>query len=1146
MKSKLFTAWIVLAALLAAAFASNLLSQATTEESGVIVESVGATSVLAVAGVRAGDMLLSWERTSGPLLEPESSKGHFASILDWYWVVSEQSPRGVIRLVVERRGDHIRLDVPVGDWEANLRPKMSERMLEAYSREEALIEAGKYTEASMLWQSIGNLALSVSDEDLCYWIRLRAAKTLSGAKRWEEAYSVLQNSLSGQESNECQALTLSAIAQLKENLAQYDDAEQLFEAVLDIYRSLWGRSLHVAEALEDFGRIHYLSSDFEIARRIWHESLQIREDLAPQSLVLARSLRNLGLIAEKKDDLDLADSYQNRALEIANRLAPRSTGVAKILTNKGNIAFKRGNSADSTNFYEQALAIHQEVAPETLATASCLNNLGVLARNRGDFEKASDYHRQALKIRKREAPASTALAASYTNLGLIANNREELEAATGYLTKALKIFEKLAPDSLNTAATLNNLGIVARKQGRVDRARECQLRALEIRREQAPQSLAVADSLLNLGNIAADMGGLDSAEKYHREALEIKEAIAPGSAKVGDSLRNLGHIALRRGDPGSAKKYLREALCIFTELTPGTFWEARILHDFGKLARQGKQLQLAADYYERSMNALERQIERLGSSQYVKGEFRSQRGVIYREAIEVQLELGQNKNAFLLLERSRAQSFLALLTERDLIFGKDIPPDLELARRRIGTDFDRVTRRMAALDIDRHREELKSFQAELASLQHERSEIAAEVRRNSPRLGALRYPEPLGAEEVRDALDPGSVLLSFSVGQDTTSLFVVSREAGLETHSIPLGEEQLRVEVAAFLDLMPKAGVGLRGSVHAADLQKLGGSLFRLLIQPAESTLATAERILLVLDGPLHEIPFGALWRSPSGRRQRAQYLIEWKPLHAVLSATVYAQLKDRRESPGELRFASLELTAFGDPSYPQSPEMLQQVTDKRIRSATERGLLSWRDLPSSRDEVKNIAALFPGERVQIYLGKDATEDHVKEKASETRILHFATHGYVDPRFPLNSALVLSIPETFNKYRDNGLLQAWEIFEQLRIDADLVVLSSCQSALGHEQRGEGLIGLTRAFQYAGARTVVATLWPVDDQVTAKLMELFYINLRRGTPKDQALRRAQLKLLDGPLNIQSPTGQQLTMDTTSPYYWASFQIFGDWR
>jgi CHAT domain-containing protein len=266
--------------------------------------------------------------------------------------------------------------------------------------------------------------------------------------------------------------------------------------------------------------------------------------------------------------------------------------------------------------------------------------------------------------------------------------------------------------------------------------------------------------------------------------------------------------------------------------------------------------------------------------------------------------------------------------------------------------------------------------------------------------------------------------------------------------------------------------------------------------------------------------------RATSSRR--ARYLIEVKPVHVVVSTTVYDGL--RRPSNGRTeRDAPATLVAFGDPSYP--PASASPMLAPVALELTKRGL-SLTPLPATRREVSSIAPLFPGSS-RVFRGAAATVYHAKTAAADARYLHFAVHGFVDERFPLNSALALSMPAKPGDGVENGLLQVWEIFEQLRLNADIVTLSACQTALGQELGGEGLLGLTRAFHFAGAQSVAASLWSIADDSTAALMTRFYRHLSAGQSKDEALRAAQLELLRG-------------SKFAHPFHWAAFQLFGDWR
>jgi CHAT domain-containing protein len=485
------------------------------------------------------------------------------------------------------------------------------------------------------------------------------------------------------------------------------------------------------------------------------------------------------------------------------------------------------------------------------------------------------------------------------------------------------------------------------------------------------------------------------------------------------------------------------------------------------------------------------------------------------------------------VERSRARSFLTLLEERDLFSG-EVPAALQRSRQDNAARYDQALRELARWtpkDGASAREELLR---KLSRLRREREEITAEIRKASPRLSALREPQPLDLAAARNALDPGTLALSYSVGENRTALFAVTREGGLRVKVLPIGEKRLRRDVERFLEQVRQPA----GSQTAPS--DLARSLYHDLIGPVAGLVRRSERVLILPDGPLYRLPFGALVRDTGGHRQ---FLAEWKPLHTALSLTVYGALRASRGEPARTAAAKpAQLVAFGDPRYPKE----LTATGDPARRALGPGLRSfnWAALPYSRREVERIAEDYP--EAHLYLGEEATEEHAKAVSRDARVLHFATHGYLDDRTPLDSALVLTIPEGLTADRDNGLLQVWEIFESVRLDADLVVLSACESALGRELGGEGLIGLTRAFQYAGARTVVASLWDVTDQVTAELMARFHRHYAAGLAKDEALRQAQIELIRHPVRITTAQGQMVETDASAPFFWAAFQVFGDWR
>jgi CHAT domain-containing protein len=484
------------------------------------------------------------------------------------------------------------------------------------------------------------------------------------------------------------------------------------------------------------------------------------------------------------------------------------------------------------------------------------------------------------------------------------------------------------------------------------------------------------------------------------------------------------------------------------------------------------------------------------------------------------MERGRSAEAFHTLERGKARVFLELLAERDLRL-EGLPPGLKAERARLDAEYDLVQARLSRLDGD-GTGEMAALQVRLEEIKAGKEALIARLRLQSPQLAALQAPAPLDLAGTRRALDHGTVLLAYAIGPEWSYLFVVrpSDEGGdgLEVHRLPIGKLALEKEIETYRRLltMPRGDPG--------NLNARASRLYNLLLRPAEKRLAGAERILISADGALHLLPWAAL-------RRGAQYLVEWRPLHLIASATVYAQTMQERRPAGDPR--TWRLVAFGDPSYPKiSSAPGETVADSEVRSALHRGL-QLKPLPATRDEIRGIAELFP--KAEVYLGEEATEERAKTTSQHADLLHLAGHGLINERFPLDSALALTIPLQPQEGRDNGLLQAWEIFESVRLDADLVTLSACDTALGKEMGGEGLVGLVRAFQFAGARSVLASLWSVSDRPTAMLMKRFYTHLRQGKTKDEALRAAQLDLIG-----------TKKAGLSHPYHWAAFSLYGDGR
>ncbi|MEM7353974.1 MAG: CHAT domain-containing tetratricopeptide repeat protein [Acidobacteriota bacterium] len=868
-------------------------------------------------------------------------------------------------------------------------------------------------------------------------------------------------------------------------------------------------------------------NELERARTMYREAWKIRQTISPSSLATATSLTNLGSLAFERGDLAAAEAHHQGALAITKQVAPRSLAVATSLHYLGRIEASRSDLASAQRLFHRSLSLQEQLTPPGLDAAQNLNGLGYVAWQRGDLVAAEDFFRRSLSLREELAPQSLSIPKSLNNLGAIAFNRGDLVAAESYFRRSLEIKQESAAPGLSVAFSLHNLGSVASALGDHRSAESYLLRSLAIREKLAPQSLDVAMSLNNLGKVLFDQEDLAVAESYLQRALAIYSELAPQSIDSAETLSFLGDIALARSDSRSAEAYYQHCLRIRQQRVAGTADEAAACQRLGVLYRRRGELARAASFYDCAVAALEAQRSKLGGSAEARGEFSATVASTYREAIDLTVELRQPEKAFHLLERYRAREFVNLLSERDLVFSSDLPEDLENRRRNANRTYDQAFGRWMRLSDRAPAEERQIARLELETARRIQDEIRAEVRTAAPRLAALRDPQPLGLAAARASLDPGTLLLSYSIGRERSHLFATEPEGGdFLVVPLPIGEDALRREVKSFREILGQGHLDRRPERTLLAARRLSS----LLLTPVAAAIRRAERILILADGPLHSLPFAAL-SDPDLRE--GGFLVETKPLFRAASATAFALQKPERRPP-----RPLHLTAFGDPSYPtksaarQSPASpLQASAPPRLRAAVRRGL-DLTSLPATREEVENLRRLFP-DNSRIFLGAAATEERAKSVGRETTHLHIASHGLLDDRSPLDSALALSIPQNWSAERDNGLLQAWEIFEQVRLDADLVTLSACDTGLGKVLGGEGLHGLTRAFQYAGARSVLASLWSVSDRSTAELMRHFYRYLGAGRSKAEALRHAQLDLLHN--NALS-----------HPFHWAGFELVGDWR
>jgi CHAT domain-containing protein/Tfp pilus assembly protein PilF len=972
-------------------------------------------------------------------------------------------------------------------------------------------------------------------------------------------------------------------------------AKTYYSRSFEIHNELEAGSLDFAKALSRLGRIAGQAGDLQNAEKYYSQALWIRQELAPGSVDVAMSLNLFGLVAQDRGDLARAEDYYRRSLEIRERLAPGSLDVAGTFNNLGLLAWHRGDLAQADDYHHRALMMQEKLAPGSLRVAASLNNLGLLSWQRGDLAQADSYHRRALAIREKLAPGSIDVATSLNNLGLLAWQRGDLAQADSYHHRALAIREKVAPGSLDVAMSFDNLILVYLERGDLTRAQQLSERGYAIYQRLAPGSLSVARALNNLGLVARERGDLAAAEGYYRQALSIREKLAPVSVDSGWNLNRLGLVLARRGNLDEAEEYYRGAIAIWEQLAPGSSNQADALAGLAAIRRQKGQLDEAAQLYNQSLIAIENQSARLGGGSDAQGGFRAGRESYYREYIDLLLSRGQPAAAFEVLERSRARTLLEILVAGHVDIRNGVAPELTRKERLLQTDIDaKSERRVHLLSEKQSDEQIKAVENEISALTTEYQDVQGQIQSSSPAYAALTQPQPLRAKEIQEQLlDHGTLLLEYSLGEERSHVFVVSPES-LEAFELP---RRSLIEAASrrlyeLLTARNRQSQGEKPAERAAriaradaEYQRAAAQLSRMVIGPIAGKLA-GQRLLIVSDGALHYVPFAALPVPARGKSHPAPLVAQHEIVN-LPSASVLAVL--RQERAGR-RPAAKTVAVLADPvfdradarvqwdepaglgsgrkdepgaNHPQSAEVApnRDVSQEDLaaaeyqgsadgdesleaaqltRSAADAGWERTRSgevylprLQSTRKEAEAIVALTPaGQSFEALDFKASRATATSADLANYRIVHFATHALLNSKHPELSGLVLSLVNQRGR-QQSGFLGLEDIYN-LNLPVDLVVLSACETALGKGVEGEGMVGLTRGFMYAGATRVMASLWNIDDRATADQMRYFYrATIGQGMRPSAALRAAQLKMRQDPR-------------WTSPYFWAAFQIHGEWK
>ncbi|MEM8960553.1 MAG: CHAT domain-containing protein [Acidobacteriota bacterium] len=872
--------------------------------------------------------------------------------------------------------------------------------------------------------------------------------------------------------------------------------ESLRADLLSIGRDDWAANTwnNAGLARWKMGEIDAARVDFTTARERYEELGDARR--------AATARNNLCLIHHSRSELDdaltcydevITEARHIDAVDLEARVSVNSAAALDMLARRDQ-ALER---------YQQALSLLERYQHPWLTT-HVLNNLGTLHYRFREYQDAIRHQVDALERvresdnRRLEARILNALGDIYLDLG-------DVERATAYHRDALPL-RQATGDRRGEAATRVSLAIGARQRRDFDTA-ESELREALALDEARGDTYRVgivhyqlARTHLERDDADAARLALDIALESVRESGNARYEVLV-NAQLGDTLDRLGrHV--------DADTVFDRAIALATKLD----------HDAGlvdtlylraRATTRRDALDRATDDLEACLEVLESQRLDLGSPD-LRSAFTATVDKVYELYVDVLLTrhersptAGFDRQAFAVSERSRARTLVELLQTAGAL---DLDPGLAFRRRdALRALHTAAEQRLTTMTDDTASDDDR--QAATRALNDARSTLEAldgEIDRTDPARAARAHPTLLDASGVQALLDPETTLVAFVLGSTRSALFTLTHDS-FRTDFLPPAD---RLAAAARTAWEQLASPGSNGRIAAS----------AFLPEPPAT-----ERIAIVADGPLHYLPFGALVDDDG------YPWIERHELVTLPSASALALLRE-----GRARTPSHWVSVFADPVF-QSDDPRLRATDEATTVASERSIDRMTELerlPATRVEAEAIASLAPDGDVVLQLDFDAHRDALLDgHARHAQILHLATHGLFDARAPELSAIVLSRFTPDGEARE-GALRIQDIYG-LDLAADLVVLSGCQTALGDEVRGEGLIGLTRGFLYAGTPRVVASLWRVPERATAALMEHFYRRVREGASAATALRDAQRQI-------------RAQRRWRHPYFWGAFVLQGDWR
>ena len=960
---------------------------------------------------------------------------------------------------------------------------------------------------------------------------------------------------------EAEKLTDEGLELLKQGTAEsLIAARKKFEAALVLWRKL-GDKQWEANILVGIGKVDSDLGENQKALKYYNQALplyRVVDDKGGE----ANTLSNIGQVYSDLGEKQEALKFLNQALPLYRVVSDRA-GEASTLNNIGFAYSGLGENQKALEFFKQVLPLVHAVGDKS-GEANTLSNIGSVYSELGEKQKALEFFNQALSL-ARAASDRAKEAAALNNIGQLYSDLGEKQRALEFFKQTLTLFRAMG-DRRGEAVTLNNIADVYDALGKKQLSLEYFKQALPLARAVGNRALE-AVIVNNIATAHFDLGEKHKALEFFNKALLLTRAIRDKSTEA-TTLSNIGAVYSDLGEKHKALKFLNQALPLSRAVGEKS-WEANTLWNLADLERKQGNLQASRKHIETAIKIIE-ELRGTYTNQDLKTSYFATVQDYYKFYIDLLMELhkkdpskGYDKLALNASERSRARGLLDLLKESNAKIRKGANPELLRQERDL---LQQITARetlrqqlesSASKDDDPiTKQSIQRLIRERENLLSQYQEVQTKIRTTSPGYVKLINPDPdkdiLKLPQIQQQLDQDTLLLQYSLGNKRSYLWAVTANS-LDTYELP-GRETIEKSANKFKELLKKCQQplsncqDLSAQEKAKDFQEItqaATELSKQILSPVAGKLGK-KPLVIVADGVLQEIPFSAL--SQPNQKSSQPEKSNYQPLlinHEIVNLPSVTAIATHRQSLHNRRSAPKTLAVLADPVFTanddrltgKSPALVPELDLERSnlkRSAKNLNRTEWNRLPGTRTEAEEILKLVsPSQSLHAFDFAANYNFATSEKLKQYRYILFATHGFADPVTPELSGIILSQFDKQGKAQTHSTLRLGDIFN-LDWNADLVVLSACETGLGKDIQGEGLMGLTRGLMYAGAQTAVVSLWQVNDSATSQLMPLFYTAmLQQNISAPQALRQAQLKLWE-------------ENKWQNPYYWAAFTLQGEWR